>query len=339
MEDNKKVVFSGIQPSGSPTIGNYIGAIRNYVALQEEYECFYSVVDMHAITVRQNPAELRQATRNLIALLIACGLDPEKSTLYVQSHVPAHAELCWILNCFTYMGELSRMIQFKEKSKGNENSVVVGLLDYPVLQVADILLYQTDLVPIGADQKQHLEITRDVAMRFNNAFSPTFKVPEILIPEVGARIMSINDPTKKMSKSSDDPNSYILILDKPEDIKRKIKRAVTDSDNEIYFDEANKPGVSNLITIYSVMTGKTIDQSVKDLSALGGYGAFKENVADAVIAALEPVQKRYNDMISDKEYIDSVMYNNAMKASYVANKTLAKVKRKVGFTEMPRPKA
>ncbi|MBN2880232.1 MAG: tryptophan--tRNA ligase [Clostridia bacterium] len=339
MEDNKKVVFSGIQPSGSPTIGNYIGAIRNYVALQEEYECFYSVVDMHAITVRQNPAELRQATRNLIALLIACGLDPDKSTLYVQSHVPAHAELCWILNCFTYMGELSRMIQFKEKSKGNENSVVVGLLDYPVLQVADILLYQTDLVPIGADQKQHLEITRDVAIRFNNAFSPTFKVPEILIPEVGARIMSINDPTKKMSKSSDDPNSYILILDKPEDIKRKIKRAVTDSDNEIYFDEENKPGVSNLITIYSVMTGKTIDESVKDLSALGGYGAFKENVADAVIAALEPVQKRYNDLISDKGYIDSVMYNNAMKASYVANKTLSKVKRKVGFADLPRPKA
>ena len=239
MEDKKKVVFSGIQPSGSPTIGNYIGAIRNYVALQDEYDCFYSVVDLHAITVRQNPAELRKNSRDLIALLIACGVDPEKCTLYMQSHVSAHAELCWILNCFTYMGELSRMIQFKEKSKGNESGVVAGLFDYPVLQIADILLYQADLVPIGVDQKQHLEITRDVAIRFNNLYSPTFTVPEILIPKVGAKVMSISDPTKKMSKSSDDANSYILILDKPEDIKRKLKRAVTDSDNSIYFDEEN----------------------------------------------------------------------------------------------------
>jgi len=338
MEDKKKVVFSGIQPSGSPTIGNYIGAIRNYVALQEEYDCFYSVVDMHAITVRQNPAELRKNSRNLIALLIACGLDPQKCTLYVQSHVSAHAELCWILNCYTYMGELSRMIQFKEKSKGNENNVVAGLLDYPVLQVADILLYQTDLVPIGADQKQHLEITRDVATRFNNAYSPTFKVPDILIPKVGARVMSINDPTKKMSKSSDDPNSYILILDKPEDIKRKIKRAVTDSENSIYYDVENKPGVSNLITIFSVMTGKSIDESINELSNLGGYGAFKEAVADATIATLEPIQKRYEELLKDKAYIDKVMYDNAMKASRVAFKTLSKVKRKIGFTELSRPK-
>ena len=337
MDENKKTVFSGIQPSGSPTIGNYIGAIRNYVALQEEYDCFYSVVDMHAITVRQNPAELRNNSRNLTALLIACGVDPDKCTLFVQSHVTAHAELCWILNCFTYMGELSRMIQFKEKSKGNETSVSVGLFDYPVLQVADILLYQTDLVPIGADQKQHLEITRDVAIRFNNTFSPTFKIPEILIPKVGARVMSINDPTKKMSKSSDDPNSYILILDKPEDIKRKIKRAITDSDNEIYFDEGKKPGVSNLITIYSTMTGKNVEQSVNDLSTLGGYGAFKDTVADAVVAALEPIQKKYAQLSQDKAYIDKVLYDNAMKASKVANKTLSKVKRKVGFTDLPRP--
>ena len=213
----------------------------------------------------------------------------------------------------------------------------VGLFDYPVLQVADILLYQTDLVPIGADQKQHLEITRDVAIRFNNTFSPTFKIPEILIPKVGARVMSINDPTKKMSKSSDDPNSYILILDKPEDIKRKIKRAITDSDNEIYFDEGKKPGVSNLITIYSTMTGKNVEQSVNDLSTLGGYGAFKDTVADAVVAALEPIQKKYAQLSQDKAYIDKVLYDNAMKASKAANKTLSKVKRKVGFTELPRP--
>ena len=339
MEEKKKVVFSGIQPSGSPTIGNYIGAIRNYVALQKEYECFYAVVDMHAITVRQNPAELRKNSRDLIALLLACGLDTELCTLYVQSHVPAHAELCWILNCYTYMGELSRMIQFKEKSKGNENNVVAGLLDYPVLQIADILMYQANLVPIGVDQKQHLEITRDVAVRFNNLYSPTFTVPEILIPKVGAKIMSINDPTKKMSKSSDDPNSYILILDKPEDIQRKIRRAVTDSENSIYFDEENKPGVSNLLSIYSVMTGKTIDESVNELSKLDGYGAFKDAVADAVIATLEPIQKRYAELSSDKDYIDKVMYENAMKASYVANKTLTKVKRKVGFADLPRPQA
>lgn len=338
MEEKKKVVFSGIQPSGSPTIGNYIGAIRNYVALQEEYECFYSVVDMHAITVKQNPAELRKNSRDLIALLIACGVDPEKCTLYIQSHVSAHAELCWILNCFTYMGELSRMIQFKEKSKGKENSVVAGLFDYPVLQIADILLYQADLVPIGLDQKQHLEITRDVAQRFNSLYSPTFTIPEILIPKVGGKVMSISDPTKKMSKSSDDPNSYILILDKPEDIKRKIKRAVTDSENEIRFDEENKPGVSNLISIYSVMTGKSIDESVNELSVLGGYGEFKNAVADAVIAALEPIQKKFNEISGDKEYLDKVLYENAMKASRTAFKTLAKVKRKVGFTELPRPK-
>jgi len=236
------------------------------------------------------------------------------------------------------MGELSRMIQFKEKSKGKESNVVAGLFNYPVLQIADILLYQANLVPIGQDQKQHLEITRDVAQRFNNAYSPTFTVPEILIPKVGGKVMSISEPTKKMSKSADDPNSYILILDKPEDIKRKIKRAVTDSDNEIRYDEENKPGVSNLISIYSVMTGKSIDVSVAELANLGGYGAFKEAVADAIIATLEPIQKRYEEISNDKEYLDKVLYENAIKASKVAFKTLAKVKRKIGFVEMPRPK-
>lgn len=332
MENKRKVVFSGIQPSGTPTIGNYIGAIRNYIALQEEYECFYSVVDMHAITVKQDPAELRKNSRNLIALLIACGLDPDKSTIYIQSHVSAHAELCWILNCFTYMGELSRMIQFKEKSKGKESSVIVGLLDYPVLQVADILLYQTDLVPIGQDQKQHLEITRDVAARFNNLFSPTFTVPEILIPKVGAKIMSINDPTKKMSKSSDDANSYISILDAPEVIMKKIKRAVTDSENEIRFDEEDKPGVSNLLTIHAVMKGQDIKESEKELSSLRGYGDFKVAVADTIIDKLSPIQDEFKRISSDKAYLDGVLAASAEHANKVANKTLSKVKRKIGFS-------
>lgn len=330
MEEKRKIVYSGIQPSGVATLGNYIGAIRNYVALQEEYEAFYSVVDMHAITVRKTPADLRKNTRSMAALVLACGVDPEKCTLYVQSHVPAHAELCWILNCNTYMGELSRMIQFKEKSKTQKN-VNAGLFDYPVLMIADILLYQTDLVPIGEDQKQHLEITRDVATRFNNAYSPTFKTPEMLIPKVGARIMSLTDPTSKMSKSNPDPNSYISLLDRPEDIVRKIKRAKTDSDAEIRFDTEAKPGVSNLLSIYAVMTDKSIEEAEADLSGLGGYGAFKQAVGDAVVARLEPVQSRYNEIMTDKAYLDEVLAKGAMNASRVAEKTLRKVKKKIGF--------
>jgi len=333
--DEKKIVFSGIQPSGTPTIGNYIGAMRNFVALQQGYECYFCIVDLHAITVRKDPAELRSNIKSLFALLIAIGLDPERCTLYVQSHVPAHAELCWILDCYAYMGELSRMIQFKEKSKGQEN-VSVGLFNYPVLQVADILLYQTDLVPIGEDQRQHVEITRDIAIRFNNLYSPTFKVPDMLIPKVGARIMSINDPSKKMSKSSDDTNSYITLLDKPSEIASKFKKAVTDSENEIRFDPENKPGVSNLLSIYAVMSGKTIEQAQKDFTDCPGYGPFKQRVADAVISVLEPIQQRYDALVADRDLIDGLMAKGASKAAYAASKTLSKVKRKIGFVPLGR---
>ena len=336
MEQNKKRVFSGIQPSGIPTIGNYIGAIRNYVALQEEYECFYCIVDMHALTVRQVPAELRANTKNMFALLIACGLDPEKCTLYVQSHVPAHAELCWILNCFTYMGEASRMIQFKEKSKAHEANVNVGLFDYPVLQVADILLYQTHLVPIGDDQRQHLELSRDIATRFNNLYSPTFEVPDMLIPKVGGRVMSLTEPTKKMSKSAEDENSFIRLLDKPEVIQRKIKRAVTDSGSSIIYDPENKPGVSNLLEIYSIVTGKSLDDAAKDFQNVKGYGVFKQTVADAVVARFEPIQAEYDRLISDKKYIEEMMAKGAQNAQRSAIRTLSKVKRKIGMVDRPR---
>lgn len=336
MDTTKKRVFSGIQPSGSPTIGNYIGAIRNYVALQDEYDCFYSIVDLHAITIRQKPAELRASTRSIVALLTACGLDSDKCTLYVQSHVSAHSQLCWILNCFTYMGEASRMIQFKEKSKANEANVNVGLFDYPILQVADILLYQTNLVPIGEDQRQHLELSRDLASRFNSLYSPTFEVPDMLIPKVGGRVMSLSEPTKKMSKSDDDVNSYITLLEKPEDIVRKIKRAVTDSDNTILYDPEKKPGVSNLLEIYSIMSDKSLDESVNDFQSVTSYGVFKQSVADAVVAKLEPIQAEYSRIMSDKSYVDEIMSKGAKNAERVAYKTLAKVMKKVGLVPRPR---
>ena len=336
MEENKKRVFSGIQPSGSPTIGNYIGAIKNYVALQEEYECFYCIVDMHAITVRQTPADLRASTKSIFALLMACGLDTDMCTLYVQSHVPAHAQLNWILNCYTYMGEASRMIQFKEKSKANEANVNVGLFDYPILQVADILLYQSHLVPIGEDQRQHLELTRDIAERFNNIYSPTFQVPDMLIPKVGGRVMSLSEPEKKMSKSDDDENSYIMLLDKPEVITRKIKRAVTDSDNSISYDPKNKPGVSNLLEIYSIMTNQTLEQCAKEFESVTSYGTFKQAVADAVVAKLEPIQAKYDKIIGDKIFVEQMMAKGAENAERVARKTLSKVMKKIGMVERPR---
>ncbi len=336
MDVNKKRVFSGIQPSGSPTIGNYIGAIKNYVALQDEYECYYCIVDMHAITVKQTPADLRARTKSIFALLMACGLDTEKCTLYVQSHVPAHAQLCWILNCYTYMGEASRMIQFKEKSKANEANVNVGLFDYPILQVADILLFQTNLVPIGEDQRQHLELTRDIALRFNNLYSPTFEVPDMLIPKVGGKVMSLSEPEKKMSKSDSDENGYIMLLDKPDVITRKIKRAVTDSDNSISYDPIKKPGVSNLLEIYSIMTDKTLEQSSQDFNNVTSYGIFKQSVADAVIAKLEPIQAEYNRIISDKKYVEQMMSKGAQNAERTAQKTLSKVMKKIGMMERPR---
>lgn len=329
-QPKKKVIFSGIQPSGTLTIGNYIGAMKNFVQLQDDYDCYYCVVDLHAITVRQDPADLRRRSLELAALYIAVGLDPEKVTLFIQSHVPAHSELAWILNCYTYMGEMSRMTQFKDKSKKHEENINVGLFSYPVLMAADILLYQADLVPIGDDQRQHLEITRDVAIRFNNSYSPTFTVPEAYYGKLGARIKSLQDPTAKMSKSDEDENALITILEKPDAILRKMKRAVTDSESEVRYDVENKPGVSNLMTIYAAMTGTDLP-TVEQHFAGKGYGVFKEEVAAAVIEGMRPVRDRFDKLITDKAYLEKVLSDSADRAERVARRTLSKVQRKVGF--------
>ncbi len=328
----KKVIFSGMQPTGVITIGNYFGALKNWVKLNEEYNCLFCVVDMHSITVRQDPAKLRKSSRELIALYIAAGLDPEKNIIYYQSHVPAHAELAWILNCFTYMGELNRMTQFKDKSAKNEQNLNAGLYTYPALMAADILLYQTDLVPVGNDQKQHLELARDIATRFNNTFSPTFTVPDPYIAKVGARICSLQEPTKKMSKSDENPNATISLLDDVAVIRNKIKRAVTDSDANIAYDPEKKPGVSNLLEIYSLSTAKTMDEVVDHFEGKG-YGELKSEVADALVAEIEPIQKRFKEIMADKKYLDGIIKKNAETASYLASKTLRKVKKKVGFPQ------
>ncbi|MDY3750724.1 tryptophan--tRNA ligase [Christensenella minuta] len=327
--DGKKTIFSGIQPSGILTLGNYLGAVKNWVALQDEYDCYYCVVDLHAITVRQDPATLRRRTLDTMAILIASGIDPKKNVLYMQSHVSAHAELAWLLNCFTYMGELSRMTQFKEKSAKAGDNINAGLFTYPVLMAADILLYQADLVPVGVDQKQHLELTRDIAIRFNNIYGGVFTVPEPYIPKAGAKIMSLQEPEKKNTKSDENENAFISLLDPPDAIARKLRRAVTDSDGEIRYAE-EKPGVSNLLTIYSVLTGKTVAESEKDFVGQG-YGVLKQGVTDAVVAALEPLQKRYQEVRGDKAFLESVMTENAEKAAYAARKTLSKVQRKIGL--------
>ncbi len=330
MSEQKKVIFSGMQPSGIITLGNYLGALKNWTNLQDEYNCLYCIVDMHAITVRQDPAVLRKNARELMMLYIAAGLDPEKNVIYMQSHVSAHAELAWILNCFTYMGELSRMTQFKDKSQKHSDNINAGLFTYPALMAADILLYQTDLVPVGIDQRQHLELTRDIAIRFNNLYGDTFKVPEAYIPKVGAKIMSLQDPTKKMSKSDTDVNASISIIDDTDTIIRKFKRAVTDSDTEVRFDEENKPGVSNLMTIYGAITGQTMEQVTNEFAGKG-YGDFKVKVGEAVAEELKPLQNRFKELSSDKAYIDGVIKKNAETASYLATKTLRKVQKKVGF--------
>ncbi len=331
MSDNqKKTIFSGVQPSGKLTLGNYLGAIRNFPILQEEYNCVYCVVDMHAITVRQNPAALRRATLEVLAQYIACGLDPEKSTLFIQSHVPAHAELAWVLNCYTMFGEASRMTQFKDKSARHADNVNVGLFDYPVLMAADILLYQTDMVPVGVDQLQHIELARNIAQRFNGVYSDTFTMPEPYIPKAGAKIMSLADPTRKMSKSDENQNGYILLMDKPEDIMRKFKRAVTDSDARIIMDPENKPGVSNLISIYALATGKTIEEVEAEFAGKG-YGDFKPAVGEAVVELLRPIREQTEDLLKNKDYLEQVYRNGAQKASYLARKTIDKVYRKVGF--------
>ncbi len=331
MINDKKVLFSGMQATGNLTLGNYLGALKNWVTLSDEYECFYSVVDMHSITVRQDPAVLRKRARTLLTLYIAAGLDPEKNCIYYQSHVSAHAELAWILNCFTYMGELNRMTQFKDKSAKHADNINAGLFTYPVLMAADILLYQADLVPVGNDQKQHLEITRDIAERFNNIYGDVFTIPEGYYGKVGARIMSLQDPSKKMSKSDENPNASIYLLDEPDVILRKCKRAVTDSEGQIlYRDE--QPGVKNLIDIYSACTGRTPKETVKEFDGKG-YGDFKTAVGEAVVSVLKPLQDEVARLEKEKGYLDGIIKANAEKAGYFANKTLWKVQKKVGFPE------
>ena len=324
--ENKKIIFSGIQPSGNLTLGNYLGALKNWVNLQNEYDCFFCVVDLHAITVKQIPADLRKRTLEVLAIYIACGIDPDKNTLFIQSHVPAHSEASWLLTCNTYMGELSRMTQFKDKSKKHGDSIPAGLFTYPVLMAADILLYNTDLVPVGIDQKQHLELARDLATRFNNAYSPTFKVPDPYIPPVGAKVMSLQDPTKKMSKSDDNPNSYILIMDPPEVIRKKISRAVTDSIGVInYTDE--QPGVKNLLDILISIKGYSKDEVV-ELYKDKGYADLKKDVADAIVEELAPIQERVNNLLKDKKALEEIYKLGAEKANYAAIKNLRKCKRK-----------
>ena len=330
MENNvqKKRIFSGIQPSGDLTLGSYMGAIKNWVALQDEYECIYCVVDMHAITVRQNPADLRRRALSQLAQYLACGLDPEKCVLFIQSHVPQHAELGWILGCYTQFGELSRMTQFKDKSAKHKDNITAGLFTYPVLMAADILLYQTDLVPVGADQKQHVELCRDIAQRFNGVYSETFNLPEPFIPKMGARIMSLANPESKMSKS--DPDGCIYLMDKPEDIMRKFKRAVTDSEMAVKFDKENKPGISNLLTVYCTSTGKTLEEAEAEFAGQG-YGVFKPAVGEAVVELLRPIREEAQRLLADKAYLEGVYREGAQRAQYLANKTLSKVQRKIGF--------
>ncbi len=328
----KQRIFSGIQPTGNLTLGNYIGALRNFSALQNEYDCLYSIVDMHAITVRQNPAELRKACLRTMAIFLASGLDPEKNIIYFQSQVPQHAELGWILNCFTYMGELSRMTQFKDKSAKHADNINAGLFTYPVLMAADILLYMTNLVPIGADQKQHLELARDIAQRFNALYGDVFPVPEGYFPKVGARIMSLQDPTRKMSKS-DPEECYIAILDKPDVIRKKLRRAVTDSDTRVVFDPENKPGVANLMSIMTALSGKTMDEVSAEYDGKG-YGVFKDAVADCVISVLEPIQNEYDRISADKAYLEQVMVSGRERAARIAYKTMLKVRKKVGLAAL-----
>ena len=330
METNKKVIFSGIQPSGALHLGNYLGALRNWVALQDEYNCVYCVVDEHAITVRQDPATLRRQTIELFAQLLACGIDPERSILFIQSHVPAHAELAWVLNCYTMFGELSRMTQFKDKSAKHADNVNAGLFTYPSLMAADIMLYQADLVPVGEDQKQHVELTRNIVQRFNGIYGDVFTMPEPYIPKVGARVMSLNQPDSKMSKSI--PEGCVYLMDSPDDIMRKFKRAITDSDTErcVRYDRANKPGVATLIDIYAAVTGKTYEQIEVEFEGKG-YGAFKPAVGEAVVELLRPVREETVRLLGDKAYLEGLYRAGAEKAASVAQRTLRKVHKKVGF--------
>ena len=329
MEQQKKTIFSGVQPSGNLTIGNYLGAIKNWTTLQDEYNCIYCVVDMHAITVRQVPAELRKRTYETLAVYMAAGLDPEKNTLFVQSHVPAHAVLAWDLGCYTMFGELSRMTQFKDKSAKHADNINAGLFTYPVLMAADILLYQADLVPVGQDQRQHLELARDIAIRFNNSYSDTFTVPEGYIAKTGMKIMSLAEPTKKMSKSDANPNASVGILDPRDDIIRKFKRAVTDSDTVVRYGEG-KDGINNLMSIYSCFTGKDFEAIEREFDGKG-YGDFKMAVGETVADCLAPLREKFDALMKDKAYLEQVMKNGAERASYIARKTISKVHKKIGY--------
>ncbi len=333
MQGDKKILYSAVQPTNNLTIGNYIGAVKNFVALQDEYSCVYAIANMHAITVRQTPADLRKNTLSLLALYLACGVDPQKCVLYLQSHVPAHAELAWVLNTFTYVGEMERMTQFKDKSAKHADNINMGLMDYPVLMAADILLYQTDVVPVGVDQRQHLEITRDIAVRFNNVYSPTFTVPEGIYMKVGAKIGDLLEPSKKMSKSSENQNGVVYLSDDRDTIMRKFKRAVTDSEACVRYDPENKPGVSNLLSIYSVFTGTSMEDCQKQFEGRG-YGDFKLAVGEAVADRLAPIQAEQARLLADKAYLDSVLKDGAARASAMAGRTLSKVYKKIGFYQL-----
>ena len=333
-EIKKKIMLSGIQPSGDLHLGNYLGAVRNWGARAEEFDCYYFMADLHTLTVRQDPKLLRRRSLEQLAQYIACGIDPEKNVLFLQSHVHEHAELGWILNCYTMFGELSRMTQFKDKCAKNADNINGGLFTYPSLMAADILLYQADLVPVGEDQRQHCELTRDIAVRFNNIYGETFKVPEAYVPKAGARVMGLANPSAKMSKS--DPNGCVFLMEKPEDIARKFKRAVTDSDTEncVHFDMQNKPGVSNLMNIYSAVTGESFEEIEREFAGKG-YGAFKPAVGDAVIETLRPIREEATRLLEDKQYLCSVYTEGAQRASVIARKTLRKVYKKIGLVEKP----
>ena len=328
--EQKGIMLSGIQPSGDLTLGSYLGAIRNWAERADQFDCYYFMADMHTITVRQNPADLRRRTLEQLAQYIACGLDPEKNTLFIQSHVPQHAELGWILDCYTMFGELSRMTQFKAKSAAHAENINAGLFTYPCLMAADILLYQPDYVPVGEDQKQHVELTRDIANRFNGIYGDVLKIPQPFIPKVGARVMSLTSPARKMSKPDKDPNGCVYLMERPEDIARKFKRAVTDSETCVRFDPEHKPGVSNLMQIYAAATGKTYEEIEAEFAGQG-YGAFKTAVGDSVVELCRPIREEASRLIKDKAYLESVYRAGAEKAGYIANKTLRKVYKKVGF--------
>ena len=328
--ENKKIILSGIQSTGNLHLGNYIGAVKNFVKMQDDYECYYMIANLHALTVRREPEELRENTLKILAEYIAAGIDPEKSTIFVQSQVHEHAELGWVLDCYTYMGELSRMTQFKDKSAKHADNINAGLFTYPSLMAGDILLYQADVVPVGEDQKQHLEITRDIAERFNKLYGDTFKIPEPFIPKAGARIMGLQDPTSKMSKSSKLPNDLILLIDSPEEITKKIKKAVTDSEGIVKFDVQNKPGVSNLMNIYSVIKDISIEEVEKEFEGKN-YGEFKMAVADAIIKELEPFRNKYNELMNDRAYLESIYKAGAKKAEEKAKKTLDLVYDRIGL--------